>query len=513
MGRFTERFTIAVVDDDRPMLAYLCDVLSGAGFTVRGYRTGEKALNAHWDVPVNLLVTDVLLPKMSGLDLARELRGRPAMKALPVVAVSGLQWSNEQRAAIADGLIPGRLLPKPVEPNELLVIVTRLLAATVHAHGDEIPVELEVDEVPTAAELGVNPDSESTVRIEVNLQTAREILDEYTQNLSHDGLFVRCLQPLAGESVVSVALRVPFRAQAVIVAGMVVRSVPPTSSEARTHGPGMSIALLDLPKDFKRELYAYVSGLRAGAGLNAPAERRIRSLLVIGMEDRLPRETTSFLRRTDVHAQWVPSYEAALVVLTRHPQPWSVVLNGRELGPTPEQRIGDLERLGAEWIAVLDDTRFGYDLGDRVHLLDGRLAPNPLLDRISESLSYPPRASARVPCQTELRGTRVDGALTGKVENLSLGGLLMVTEAPCAVGERIRVQFELPDGAGKVSGSISAVRVTRARNDSNEVAIAASFDRIDEDSVEVLRRFLEAKVGPEAYRRMLQLERAGSMLQ
>lgn len=509
MGRFTESFRIAVVDDDRTMLAYLTDVLSAAGFSVRGYRTGEELLNAHWNDPVDLLVADVLLPKMSGLDLIRELRTRPAMATLPMLAVSGLQWSREQAEAMAHGLAPARMLLKPVDPNELRIAVAQLLGTGARkAH--ESPT---LCDVPLIEGVAVAEPTDASVRIEVNLQTPREILDEYTQNLSHDGLFVRCLQPLPNESVVSVVLKVPFRAAALIVAGVVVRSVEPSSSEARTHGPGMSIALIDLPKEFKRELYAYVLGLRAGAALcEAPQPRPVRPLLVVGMEDRLPRQTTGFLRRTDVQVVWVPSFEAALITLTRQARSWSVVINGGELGADPGQRLGDLGRFGAEWIAVLADEELAGELGSRVQTLDAKLEPKALLDEISERLSYAPRAAARVPIQTPLKGTRVDGALVGKVENLSLGGLLMVTEAFCAVGERIRVQFELPEGAGLVSGSISAVRVTRARSDANEMRIAASFERIDDDSVEVLRRFLEGKVGAEAYRRMLQLEGIGTAL-
>jgi two-component system cell cycle response regulator len=78
-----------------------------------------------WDAQVDLLVVDLLLPGMTGFDLAEELRRRPRCQAMPVVAISALTWGDRaaRHPAIDD------LLPKPVDSDSLLFCVRALLAA------------------------------------------------------------------------------------------------------------------------------------------------------------------------------------------------------------------------------------------------------------------------------------------------------------------------------------------------------------------------------------------------
>src|SRR5207248_3202151 len=95
----------------------------------------------------------------------------------------------------------------------------------------------------------------------------------------------------------------------------------------------------------------------------------------------------------------------------------------------------------------------------RVEAFSSKLPPAMLLHALSRRLTMTMRSSARVRCQGKVRATRVDGTMLGQIENVSLSGLLLVTEASCAIGEKLEVEFELPDRHGTVRGSVSAVRV------------------------------------------------------
>ena len=63
-----------VVDDERPVRDLLVTVLSREGYAVRALATGEEAVELARQQTVDLLLTDVMLPGMSGPELARAIR-------------------------------------------------------------------------------------------------------------------------------------------------------------------------------------------------------------------------------------------------------------------------------------------------------------------------------------------------------------------------------------------------------------------------------------------------------
>jgi two-component system, cell cycle sensor histidine kinase and response regulator CckA len=65
-----------VVDDERPVRELLVAVLTRQGFDVRAAASAEDALELEREQPVDLLLTDVMLPAMSGPQLARTIRAR-----------------------------------------------------------------------------------------------------------------------------------------------------------------------------------------------------------------------------------------------------------------------------------------------------------------------------------------------------------------------------------------------------------------------------------------------------
>src|SRR3954468_3196645 len=103
---------LALVEDDATVLAILSDQLLEAGFEVVVYRSGEEALRELLFGGADLLLTDLLLPRMGGLDLIRELLTRACGRQLPVIAVTALQMLDAQRVEIEKALTPGRLLSK-----------------------------------------------------------------------------------------------------------------------------------------------------------------------------------------------------------------------------------------------------------------------------------------------------------------------------------------------------------------------------------------------------------------
>jgi CheY-like chemotaxis protein len=110
---------ILVVDDEPDLRFLLRRILEGAGHDVLEAGNGADALTSARRSPPDLVVTDVMMPIMGGVELIRRLRDDPTMKDIPIVAVSG----HGYLAAAADTVVA-----KPFEPKTLLAAVNALLA-------------------------------------------------------------------------------------------------------------------------------------------------------------------------------------------------------------------------------------------------------------------------------------------------------------------------------------------------------------------------------------------------
>jgi DNA-binding response OmpR family regulator len=106
---------VLVVDDDPTMLAVLQQLLGDEGFEVRYALDGRQALNEISRDGPDLVVTDIMMPRLDGLGLARELRERGDQT--PVVLMS---------AVYDDVDLPGvRFVPKPFDIDHLVQVIHR----------------------------------------------------------------------------------------------------------------------------------------------------------------------------------------------------------------------------------------------------------------------------------------------------------------------------------------------------------------------------------------------------
>jgi CheY-like chemotaxis protein len=116
------RPTVLLAEDDRALRRYLEVVLRRAGYEVLPAADGLEAMKALLSNAVDAVVTDAVMPHLSGHELCRFLREHPRLKDLPVVLLSG-ETSARAEAAGAD-----LYLSKPVPADELSAGLARLLA-------------------------------------------------------------------------------------------------------------------------------------------------------------------------------------------------------------------------------------------------------------------------------------------------------------------------------------------------------------------------------------------------
>ena len=121
--------TILIVDDYPDALDVWDLYLRASGFEVLRAEDGEAALRVACDSLPDLIVMDIGLPGIDGVEATRQLKGHPETPAIPVLAVTAYAMSADEdrmRAAGCDAY-----LTKPLRLAEFVQVVQGLLAARV----------------------------------------------------------------------------------------------------------------------------------------------------------------------------------------------------------------------------------------------------------------------------------------------------------------------------------------------------------------------------------------------
>ncbi len=122
----SQPYTVLVVEDNALNMKLMRDVLTANGYRVIESVDAESAIErAPQDRP-DLILMDIKLPRMSGIDAILALKGKPETRNIPIVAVSSYALPGDAQKATqagADGY-----LSKPVQLKELLRQVQTLMA-------------------------------------------------------------------------------------------------------------------------------------------------------------------------------------------------------------------------------------------------------------------------------------------------------------------------------------------------------------------------------------------------
>lgn len=116
---------ILAVDDSASLRQMVRFTLEGAGYRVVQAADGVEALEFAKGSPVDLVLTDVNMPRMDGITLVRELRGLNTYKFTPMLVLtteSGQDTKQRGKQAGATGWIV-----KPFSPEQLLSTIARVL--------------------------------------------------------------------------------------------------------------------------------------------------------------------------------------------------------------------------------------------------------------------------------------------------------------------------------------------------------------------------------------------------
>lgn len=116
-------FHILVVDDDKNTRLFFGALLEGAGYSVTTASNGEEALAVLDREHVDLVVLDIMMPKMDGYEFTRLLR--ESMSTLPILMVSAKQLPQDKHRGFSVGT--DDYITKPVDDEEMLYRIKALL--------------------------------------------------------------------------------------------------------------------------------------------------------------------------------------------------------------------------------------------------------------------------------------------------------------------------------------------------------------------------------------------------
>jgi YD repeat-containing protein len=177
---------ILIVDDDRPSVKMIGFLLSEEGYTVLTANSGPEALALLNEEMVDLVILDVMMPGMDGLEVCRRIR---RSTDLPIIFLSARGETSDRVAGLDVGA--DDYLPKPFEPSELLARVRAVMRrAEAFAFGDRLNqltvAGIHLDPVNN---LAVLDDGREVYLTPTEFRLLHYLMNNAGRSLTHDQLF------------------------------------------------------------------------------------------------------------------------------------------------------------------------------------------------------------------------------------------------------------------------------------------------------------------------------------
>jgi two-component system, cell cycle response regulator DivK len=114
---------ILVVEDQEDNRQIIRDMLTFTDYEIMEAESGEQALAAIAIQRPDLILMDIQLPVMDGYEATRRIKADPALRSIPIIAITSYALSGEARAAGCDEYVP-----KPYSPRQLLAKIRQYLS-------------------------------------------------------------------------------------------------------------------------------------------------------------------------------------------------------------------------------------------------------------------------------------------------------------------------------------------------------------------------------------------------
>ncbi len=183
---------ILIIDDDEELCELVSEYLAVEGFDISTVNDGESGLKMALSGEYDLAILDVMLPKMNGFDVLRNLR---LESKLPVLMLTARGDDMERIVGLEIGA--DDYLPKPFNPRELAARLRAILRRSVPLaeDGDEAHEKLDIDgvQVSSSARIATRDGSEINLT-SVEFELLRELLREAGKVVKKEDLSERVLE-------------------------------------------------------------------------------------------------------------------------------------------------------------------------------------------------------------------------------------------------------------------------------------------------------------------------------
>ncbi|MDQ3521107.1 MAG: response regulator [Gemmatimonadota bacterium] len=119
--------TILLVEDNTHILDAFTLLLEDSGYRVRAATTGSQAIQSVREAPPDLVLLDLGLPDMDGLEVVHAIKRDPRAARVPIVVLTGHALETDREACLAAGC--AGYLTKPINSTQLLSVLPGFLAA------------------------------------------------------------------------------------------------------------------------------------------------------------------------------------------------------------------------------------------------------------------------------------------------------------------------------------------------------------------------------------------------
>jgi two-component system chemotaxis response regulator CheY len=215
---------ILVLDDSPFMLATIGDMLKQLNYEVTTLDNGEEACKKAKSSRFDMIITDLNMPVMDGLEFTKQVRAYPNCRFVPIVMLSSETDSDKVSQAKQMGI--STFLRKPPSESQLKTLLQITLGKR---KAPRIPIKLEV-----------------------YFSDGKNITDYttcYTLNISVGGLFLETTSPLSPGVELKLKFSHPEKDELIVCRGRVAWVNSLESPTNKDHPPGMGVAFVDFEEE------------------------------------------------------------------------------------------------------------------------------------------------------------------------------------------------------------------------------------------------------------------------
>lgn len=234
MGDSSIKKRILVADDNEAVRIMLEDILQEAGYEVLTAIDGQETQDFLKKQKFDLVILDLLMPKMSGFEILEWLQTQP--KKPSVMVLTGIFRSKKEIERLRQLGAKGYIYKSaPVE--EILYRVNKVL----------FPVESDTRKYPRIP-----------VNINIEYKLDSKWVQAYSSTLGGNGMFIRTVNPPREGVSITVKFTIPETDKQVQVEGRVAWSNEYEMHSKKTSFPGMGVEFKNLDETTRRELLKYI---------------------------------------------------------------------------------------------------------------------------------------------------------------------------------------------------------------------------------------------------------------